>query len=84
MERETLCTWWSETLGGEGRKQSCSECDGNACTDWDVAVSTLPDCVEWLTGLACDATVNQAETCAFAQSPDLCASPSACDPLDGC
>ena len=84
-QRETLCAWWGETLG-VGRMQSCSECNGDACTDWDVAVSSQADCVEWLQGLqpACAATIEDAEDCAFAQQPDLCAWPTACDPFDGC
>ena len=64
--------------------QSCSECTGNACTDWDVAVSTQQECTDWLAGLTCEATVGDAEACAFAQKPDLCASPAACDPFSGC
>ena len=83
-ERVTLCTWWGETLGGVGRMQSCSECDGDACTEWDVTVSTQAECVKWLSVLQCDATVVEAEDCAFSQKPDLCASPAACDALTGC
>ena len=82
-QRTTLCTWWGETVG-EGRMQSCSECHGDACTDWDVATSTVQDCVEWLQGADCDATVHEAEYCAFAQVPDLCASTPACNLLSGC
>jgi len=79
-----LCNWWSMTLGGPEHMQSCSSCTGDACIDWDVSVSTQAACVEWLSGLTCAATVQDAENCAFAQVPDLCASPTACDVLDGC
>jgi hypothetical protein len=81
--RDALCTWWGDTLGN-GRMQQCSECNGNACIDYDVAVSTQEDCVTWMQGLVCDATVRDAEDCAFAQQPDLCGSPAACDPFDAC
>jgi hypothetical protein len=85
-DREALCNWWADTLGGVGRQQSCSECHGDACTDWDVAVSSLADCLGWLDTLdpACTATVEDAEDCAFAQNPDLCASPAACMLLSDC
>lgn len=82
-EQGQLCAWWGETLG-VGRMQSCSECSDGSCIDWDVAVSTQSDCVEWISNLQCDVTVRDAEDCAFAQKPDLCASPTACDPFDGC
>jgi hypothetical protein len=82
-EREQLCTWWAETLGGVGRSQFCTECDGDACTDWTSSVSKVEDCVAWLESLeGIEATVNDAENCAFAEQPDLCAFPSACDPFD--
>ena len=83
-DRSNLCSWWAETLGGVGRMQSCAECSDNACTDWDVSVSTNADCVAWLATVQCEVTVHTAEDCAFAQQPDLCAFPSACDPFDGC
>jgi hypothetical protein len=83
-EREALCMWWGETLAGVGRQQQCSECEGDACVDWTISVSTLADCIEWLETVSCHATIRQAEDCAFSQIPDLCASPAACDPLDAC
>lgn len=84
-DRETLCTWWNTTIGGEQRMQSCSSCTGDACIDWDVSVSTQAECVGWLEQITvCEATIRQAEDCAFAQAPDLCASPKACVPLEGC
>jgi hypothetical protein len=83
-ERQTLCVWWAETLGGVGRSEHCVECSGDACDDWTVTVSTNASCVEWLTNAQCDATVEQAEACAHAESSDLCAFPTECDPLEGC
>jgi hypothetical protein len=83
-ERDRLCAWWAETLGGVGRMQSCSECSGDSCIDWDVSVSTMVDCVNWLATISCGVTVEEAEDCAFALVPDLCASPPACDTLDPC
>lgn len=82
-DQALLCTWWGDTLG-DGRVQHCTDCQAGGCTEWDVAVSTQADCVAWLTGLTCNATVRDAEDCAFAQEPDLCASVAACRVLDGC
>jgi len=81
--RDALCTWWGNVLGN-GRTQHCEACTGNACTDYDVSVSTQDYCVAWLQGLTCAATVHDAEDCAFAQQPDLCASPPACSVFDAC
>jgi hypothetical protein len=80
-----LCTWEVATLGGAGFTRSCSSCDGNACTDWDVTVYSLDQCVSQVRELAaCGITVGADEACTVDQAADLCAGPVSCRPLDAC
>jgi hypothetical protein len=83
-DQTTLCNWWAQTLGGVDHKVSCTECNGDACTDWDVQPSSLSECLADFATYTCSATVHDAEECAFAQAPDLCVFPDACHALDGC
>lgn len=82
-DQMALCTWWEGVLG-VGRVEHCSECNGDACTDYQVATSTLDECMAWLGSTQCNATVEQAENCAFAQDADFCATTDECALLDGC
>ena len=82
-DRAALCAWDIANLGA-GRSQHCSECHGDACDDWNVTVDTQAQCEAWVAGLQCDATVAELEDCSFAQQPDLCASPAACEVFIGC
>lgn len=84
-EVRAYCTWEVATLGGGGKTVSCSSCDGDACTDWDVTVFTVDQCIEQIGQLAaCGVTVGSDEACVLDQAADLCGAPVSCRPLDGC
>jgi hypothetical protein len=84
-EMVELCTWEVTTLGGPGFMHGCSECTGDACTDWNVTVNTVEQCVAQLHALAaCGTTVGTDEACVLDQAADLCATPASCQPLDAC
>ena len=83
-DRTTLCMWWTAALGGAGHTTHCSECHGGGCSDWDVTINTVEQCVQFLQTATCSATVKDVENCAFDQEADVCGSPASCTTLDGC